>query len=93
MPIDSRKGGPAVGRVDKFNPKEAETQALAKVESGQAETAWFLPFEGASIDNEECTLSPLKDHPGVFAIVDNALQSCVGYTTNSNTQERPLHMR
>ena len=88
-----QKGGrpPATESGDKF--KKADNAALAKVEGGQSETEWFLPFEGAQINEEECTVEPLKDHKGVYAIVDHSLQTCVGYTTNPNTHERPLHTR
>lgn len=82
---------PAAESGDNF--KKADNAALVKVESGQSETEWFMPFEGAQINVEECTVVPLKDHKGSYAIIDHSLQRCVGYTTNPDIHERPLHTR
>src|SRR3990167_8552444 len=68
MSIEQKGGQPPDAESgDKF--KKADDAALAKVEGGQSETEWFLPFEGAQINEEECTVELLKDHNGVYAIV------------------------
>ena len=92
MSIEQKGGQPPDAESgDKF--KKEDDAALAKVEGRQSETEWFLPFKGAQINKEECTVEPLKDHPGVYAIVDHSLHGCVGYTTNPDIHERPLQTR
>ena len=58
--------------------------ALQLVLSGEKETVCFPIGELEPADLTECTLEPLKDHEGIFAIVSHEQTGAVGFTKNQD---------
>lgn len=65
--------------------KSPHEKALEKVLSGEKETVCFPAGEELpAVDLKDCELIPVKDNPGVYAIVSHEQTGTVGYTKNPN---------
>jgi len=66
--------------MEKEKSLDPKDEALERILAGE-ET---VTFQGGVDLAENCTLEPLKDHDGIYAIVSSDLQGSIGYTRNTS---------